>query len=139
MYIKGIGVIQKLCWPNFTQFLPPPPLPLEWTIMDILYTPYILFMRRPSMDFILTPYLSLLVHVIIEWPLSLDYHSLNSSHIFCFWNILSFSESHPIDHIVLVCTANVYRQTTDELMFKSIISTQRWIKKWNIVECAINK
>ena len=36
-------------------------------------------------------------------------------------------------------TANVYRQTTDELMFKSVISTQRWIKKWNIVECAINK
>ena len=26
-------------------------------------------------------------------------------------------------------TANVYRQTTDELMFKSVISTQRWIKK----------
>ena len=26
-------------------------------------------------------------------------------------------------------TANVYRQTTDELMFKSVISTQRWNQK----------
>jgi hypothetical protein len=25
--------------------------------------------------------------------------------------------------------ANVYRQTTDELMFKSVISTQRWNQK----------
>ena len=29
----------------------------------------------------------------------------------------------------LKCTANVYRQTTDELMFKSVISTQRWNQK----------
>ena len=36
-------------------------------------------------------------------------------------------------------TANDYRQTTDELMFKGVISTQRCIKKLNIVECAINK
>ena len=36
-------------------------------------------------------------------------------------------------------TANDYRQTTDELIFKSVVSTQRCIKKWNIVECAINK
>ena len=26
-------------------------------------------------------------------------------------------------------TANVYRQRTDELMFKSVISTQRWNQK----------
>ena len=36
-------------------------------------------------------------------------------------------------------TANVYRQTTDKLMFKSVISTQRWVKKLNIVECAMKK
>ena len=29
----------------------------------------------------------------------------------------------------LKCTANVYRQTTDELLFKSVISTQRWNQK----------
>ena len=27
------------------------------------------------------------------------------------------------------CTANAYRQTTDKLMFKSVISTVRWIRK----------
>ena len=27
------------------------------------------------------------------------------------------------------CTANVYRQTTDKLMFKSAFSTVRWIRK----------
>ena len=26
-------------------------------------------------------------------------------------------------------TANAYRQTTDKLMFKSVISTVRWIRK----------
>ena len=31
--------------------------------------------------------------------------------------------------IFLVYTANVYRQTTDKLMFKSVISTVRWIRK----------
>ena len=29
----------------------------------------------------------------------------------------------------LVHTANVYRQTTDKLMFKSVISTVRWMRK----------
>ena len=39
----------------------------------------------------------------------------------------------------IIYTANVYRQTTDELMLKSVISTQRCIKKLIIVECAVNK
>ena len=36
-------------------------------------------------------------------------------------------------------TANVYRQTTDKLMFKNVISAVRWIRKLDIVKCAINK
>ena len=36
-------------------------------------------------------------------------------------------------------TANVYRQTTDKLMFKGVIFTVRWIRKLDIVKCAINK
>ena len=36
-------------------------------------------------------------------------------------------------------TANVYWQTTDKLMFKSVISTFRWIRKYDTVKYAINK
>ena len=32
-------------------------------------------------------------------------------------------------NIFTVYTANAYRQTTDKLMFKSVISTVRWIRK----------
>ena len=43
-----------------------------------------------------------------------------------------------VSFLIPLYTANDYRQTTDELMFKGVISTQRCIKKLNIVECAIN-
>ena len=45
--------------------------PLEWTIMDILHITYPLF-TWSSLDFLLTTYLSLLVHVVIECPLSVQ-------------------------------------------------------------------
>ena len=40
---------------------------------------------------------------------------------------------------VVSYTANVYWQTTDKLLFKSVISTVRWIRKLDIIKCAINK
>ena len=43
--------------------------PLEWTIVNILHTTYPFF-TWPSVDFLLTTYLPLLVHIIIEWPMS---------------------------------------------------------------------
>ena len=39
----------------------------------------------------------------------------------------------------LLCTANAYRQMTDKLMFKSVISTVRRIRKQDIVICPFNK
>ena len=41
--------------------------------------------------------------------------------------------------LMLGYTENDYRQTTDKLMFKSVISTVRWIRKLDIIKCAINK
>ena len=46
-----------------------PTYPLAWTIMDILLTTYPLF-TWPSMDFLLTTCLPVLVHVVIKWPLT---------------------------------------------------------------------
>ena len=52
----------------------------------------------------------------------------NNDKVHIFW------EGHKIMqnlHLTFDCvyTANVYRQTTDKLMFKSVISTVRWIRK----------
>ena len=46
--------------PNFD------PLPRKWTIVDILHTAYY-SSTWPSVDFLLTTYLPLIVYVVIEW------------------------------------------------------------------------
>ena len=53
--------IQELRGPNFIHFWPPSPI--EWT------TTYPLFMW-PSVEFLLTTYLSVVVYIVIQWPLS---------------------------------------------------------------------
>ena len=63
---QTLGVIQQLRWPNFTQFCPPTPSSgQKWTFF-ILYTLCYLTHRGLSPD----PNPSLLVHVVIEWPLN---------------------------------------------------------------------
>ena len=47
------------------------PIFLELTIVDISHDTYVLpFVTWPSMEFLLTPSPSLLVYLVIEWPLS---------------------------------------------------------------------
>ena len=75
-FLFGQWVIQQLRGPNFIQFWPP--IPLEWTIVDILHTIYPLFTWQ-NVDFLLTTYLPLLVHIVIEWPSSLSFRYLTNA------------------------------------------------------------
>ena len=75
----------------------------------------------------------------IKWFNSKDTNSKHSSYL----SVLDFLKSlfYEIDFMSISKieisknqgqidnTANVYRQTTDKLMFKSVISTVRWIRK----------
>ena len=45
----------------------------------------------------------------------------------------------PLPSKIWLYTANDYRQTTDKLILKHVISTLRWIRKLDMVKCAINK
>ena len=54
-------------WAKFYPILDKPN-PLEWTIMAILHTTYLLF-TLPSLKFLLTTYMPLLVYVVIECSL----------------------------------------------------------------------
>ena len=84
-----LGVIQQLRGPNFTRIRTrPPPLPLEWTIVDILHTNYSLF-TWTNVDFLLTTtYLPLIVRLVIEWPHS---KSLKSTELVMWPISLKFS------------------------------------------------
>ena len=59
----------------------------------------------------------------------------------CKWGIFALVPLTQIYQIssstVFSNTANVYRQMTDKLMFISVISTVRWIRKLDIVKCKI--
>ena len=50
---------------------------------------------------------------------------IHKSHAEQFW----WNSNWGLGWIWVGYTANVYRQTTDKLMFKSVISTVRWIRK----------
>ena len=78
------GGIQYLRGPNFTQFWPP--TPSSGQLMYILHTTYPLC-TWPSMDFLLTTYLPLLVHVVIECPPMQGYYY--------FLYLVCFLASHP--------------------------------------------
>jgi hypothetical protein len=58
--------IQQLRGPNLRPNFDP--LPLEWTIVDILHTTYLLI-TCPNVAFLLTTYLPLLVYLVSECPL----------------------------------------------------------------------
>ena len=58
---------------------------LEWTIIDILHTTFLLFIWK-SVHFLLATYPPLLVHIVIEWPQSsgdslIDFHLPSWCHL----------------------------------------------------------
>ena len=95
-----------------------PPTSLEWTIVDILCTTYLVptklttypLFTWPSMDFLLTTCLPVLVHVVIKWPLTtLQRHNKVSLSMYRSISLLTlwFDKSQLYDNIRWFIKVNV--------------------------------